>query len=170
MPQYGFESMVIVLYSYCKRIEQQALFAAKTIYSYLLHLFTFRPLSLAQIISSQKFIVNIITFLNSTCKSDSGLRAFSTSYRPPRGSDKIRASSGPSILPRPEDVISNEPEVFVYPSNFIDTPIHYIITWWAHIYLISISCSQRNRSNRVQIPRLYRIHCRCQNMVDISRN
>ncbi|XP_031631503.1 protein furry isoform X3 [Contarinia nasturtii] len=46
-----------------------------------------------------------------TCKSDSGLRAFSTNYRPPRGSDKIRALSGPSILPRPEDMISNEPEL-----------------------------------------------------------
>ncbi|XP_055686760.1 protein furry isoform X4 [Lutzomyia longipalpis] len=46
-----------------------------------------------------------------TCKSDSGLRSFSTGYRPPRGSDKIRAASGPSILPRPEDVITNEPEL-----------------------------------------------------------
>ncbi|GAB0086169.1 protein furry [Sergentomyia squamirostris] len=46
-----------------------------------------------------------------TCKSDSGLRSFSTGYRPPRGSDKIRAASGPSILPRPEDVIPNEPEL-----------------------------------------------------------
>lgn len=49
--------------------------------------------------------------LNRTCKSDSGLRAFSTNYRPPRGGDKIRALSGPSILPRPEDMISNEPEL-----------------------------------------------------------
>lgn len=48
---------------------------------------------------------------NRTCKSDSGLRAFSTNYRPPRGSDKIRALSGPSILPRPEDMINNEPEL-----------------------------------------------------------
>lgn len=46
-----------------------------------------------------------------TCKSDSGLRAFSTNYRPPRGSDKIRALSGPSIMPRPEDMLINEPEV-----------------------------------------------------------
>lgn len=29
---------------------------------------------------------------------------FSTGYHPPRGSDKIRAASGPSILPRPEDI------------------------------------------------------------------
>lgn len=48
---------------------------------------------------------------NRTCKSDSGLRAFSTNYRPPRGSDKIRALSGPSILPRPEDMINSEPEL-----------------------------------------------------------
>lgn len=46
-----------------------------------------------------------------TCKSDSGLRAFSTGYRPPRGVDKIRALSGPSILPRPEDMISTDQEL-----------------------------------------------------------
>lgn len=46
-----------------------------------------------------------------TCKSDSGLRAFSSNYRPPRGSEKTRAQSGPSILPRPEDVVNNEQEV-----------------------------------------------------------
>jgi hypothetical protein len=32
-------------------------------------------------------------------------------YRPPRGSDKIRTASGPSILPRHEDVIQNEMEL-----------------------------------------------------------
>lgn len=32
----------------------------------------------------------------------------SSAYRPPRGSDKIRTASGPSILPRHEDVIQNE--------------------------------------------------------------
>lgn len=52
-----------------------------------------------------------MSFICRTCKSDSGLRAFSTSYRPPRGSDKIRALSGPSILPRPEDMISNDQEL-----------------------------------------------------------
>ncbi|XP_037907815.1 protein furry isoform X6 [Hermetia illucens] len=46
-----------------------------------------------------------------TCKSDSGIRAFtSTGNRPPRGSDKIRAASGPSVLPRPEDIMANDPE------------------------------------------------------------
>lgn len=39
-----------------------------------------------------------------TCKSDSGLRMFTSNYHPPRGSDKIRAASGPSILPRPMDI------------------------------------------------------------------
>lgn len=49
----------------------------------------------------------------STCKSDSGIRAFTqaTNNRPPRGADKIRAASGPSILPRPEDILINDPEV-----------------------------------------------------------
>lgn len=42
------------------------------------------------------------------------MRSFSTNYRPPRGSDKIRASSGPTVLPRPEDMITNEPEVSYY--------------------------------------------------------
>lgn len=51
-----------------------------------------------------------------TCKSDSGLRAFSTSFRPPRGSDKIRALSGPSILPRPEDMLLSDPEVRARPT------------------------------------------------------
>ncbi|KAL9906690.1 microtubule binding protein furry isoform 3-T3 [Glossina fuscipes fuscipes] len=48
-----------------------------------------------------------------TCKSDSGIRAFtqSTNNRPPRGADKIRAASGPSILPRPEDILINDPEL-----------------------------------------------------------
>lgn len=35
----------------------------------------------------------------------------SSAYRPPRGSDKIRTASGPSILPRHEDIIQNELEV-----------------------------------------------------------
>ncbi|XP_055608943.1 protein furry isoform X4 [Uranotaenia lowii] len=48
-----------------------------------------------------------------TCKSDSALRAFaSSSYRPPRGSDKIRTASGPCVLPRHEDVmLMNESEM-----------------------------------------------------------
>ncbi|XP_054735462.1 protein furry-like [Anastrepha obliqua] len=48
-----------------------------------------------------------------TCKSDSGIRAFtqSTNNRPPRGADKIRAASGPSILPRPEDILINDAEL-----------------------------------------------------------
>ncbi|XP_037930850.1 protein furry isoform X3 [Teleopsis dalmanni] len=47
-----------------------------------------------------------------TCKSDSGIRAFTqTTSRPPRGADKIRAASGPSILPRPEDILINDPEL-----------------------------------------------------------
>lgn len=37
--------------------------------------------------------------------------ASSNSYRPPRGSDKIRTASGPSILPRHEDIIQNELEI-----------------------------------------------------------
>ncbi|CAO1322409.1 unnamed protein product [Diamesa hyperborea] len=46
---------------------------------------------------------------NGTCKSDSALRALSnSSYRPPRGSDKIRTASGPSVLPRHEDIVQNE--------------------------------------------------------------
>lgn len=53
----------------------------------------------------------------STCKSDSALSSSfkaltnSSVYRPPRGSDKIRTASGPSILPRHEDIIQNEMEV-----------------------------------------------------------
>ncbi|XP_017028103.1 protein furry isoform X2 [Drosophila kikkawai] len=61
-----------------------------------------------------------------TCKSDSGIRAYtqaaaaaaaaavtpgSSGSRPPRGADKIRAASGPSILPRPEDILINDPEL-----------------------------------------------------------
>ncbi|BFF97919.1 protein furry [Drosophila madeirensis] len=61
-----------------------------------------------------------------TCKSDSGIRAYtqaaaaaaaaavtpgSGGSRPPRGADKIRAASGPSILPRPEDILINDPEL-----------------------------------------------------------
>lgn len=37
--------------------------------------------------------------------------ASSNAYRPPRGSDKIRTASGPSILPRHEDIIQNELEI-----------------------------------------------------------
>lgn len=89
-----------------------------------------------------------LTFL-STCKSDSGLRSFSTGYRPPRGSDKIRAASGPSILPRPEDVIPNEPEVCVkfvlkHAKNLIVSSQemeHYL----AH-HLIFILYAKRNSS------------------------
>ncbi|XP_055625091.1 protein furry isoform X2 [Toxorhynchites rutilus septentrionalis] len=40
-----------------------------------------------------------------TCKSDSALRTFANSYRPPRGSDKIRTASGPCVLPRHEDMM-----------------------------------------------------------------
>ncbi|XP_017861895.1 PREDICTED: protein furry isoform X7 [Drosophila arizonae] len=61
-----------------------------------------------------------------TCKSDSGIRAYTQAAaaaaaaavtpitggsRPPRGADKIRAASGPSILPRPEDILINDPEL-----------------------------------------------------------
>ncbi|XP_036339967.1 protein furry-like isoform X2 [Rhagoletis pomonella] len=48
-----------------------------------------------------------------TCKSDSGIRAFTqaANNRPPRGADKIRAASGPSILPRPEDILINDAEL-----------------------------------------------------------
>lgn len=58
------------------------------------------------------FDLNLFSF-RSTCKSDSALRALanSTSYRPPRGNDKIRTASGPSILPRHEDIIQNELEI-----------------------------------------------------------
>ncbi|KAH8317880.1 hypothetical protein KR067_003813 [Drosophila pandora] len=59
-------------------------------------------------------------------QSDSGIRAYthaaaaaaaaavtpgSNGNRPPRGADKIRAASGPSILPRPEDILINDPEL-----------------------------------------------------------
>lgn len=53
-------------------------------------------------------------FSNRTCKSDSALRALvsGNAYRPPRGSDKIRTASGPSVLPlRHEDIIQNEAEI-----------------------------------------------------------
>ncbi|XP_030386037.1 protein furry isoform X4 [Scaptodrosophila lebanonensis] len=57
-----------------------------------------------------------------TCKSDSGIRAYTQAAitptsggglgsRPPRGADKIRAASGPSILPRPEDILINDPDL-----------------------------------------------------------
>ncbi|XP_058457794.1 protein furry isoform X3 [Malaya genurostris] len=47
-----------------------------------------------------------------TCKSDSALRAFANSYRPPRGSDKIRTASGPCVLPRHDDMmLMNETEM-----------------------------------------------------------
>ncbi|XP_058831172.1 protein furry isoform X5 [Topomyia yanbarensis] len=47
-----------------------------------------------------------------TCKSDSALRTFANSYRPPRGSDKIRTASGPCVLPRHEDMmLMNETEM-----------------------------------------------------------
>lgn len=49
-----------------------------------------------------------------TCKSDSALRALASNsaYRPPRGSDKIRTASGPSVLPlRHEDIIQNEADI-----------------------------------------------------------
>lgn len=52
-----------------------------------------------------------VIFSCSTCKSDSGLRSFSANYRPPRGSEKIRAASGPSVLPRPDDVLIKEHEL-----------------------------------------------------------
>lgn len=56
----------------------------------------------------------ILFLTNRTCKSDSALRALvsSNAYRPPRGSDKIRTASGPSVLPlRHEDIIQNEAEI-----------------------------------------------------------
>jgi hypothetical protein len=37
--------------------------------------------------------------------------ASSNAYRPPRGTDKIRTASGPSIMPRHEDIIQNELEI-----------------------------------------------------------
>ncbi|XP_055383655.1 protein furry isoform X2 [Condylostylus longicornis] len=46
-----------------------------------------------------------------TCKSDSGIRAFSQGTRPPRGCEKIRAASGPTILPRPEDILINDQDM-----------------------------------------------------------
>ncbi|XP_058065820.1 protein furry [Anopheles bellator] len=48
-----------------------------------------------------------------TCKSDSALRTFANSYRPPRGNDKIRTASGPCVMPRHEDVMvmMNEQEM-----------------------------------------------------------
>lgn len=64
----------------------------------------------------QQYLKKLLLFLilsficcNRTCKSDSALRALSnSSYRPPRGSDKIRTASGPSVLPRHEDIVQNE--------------------------------------------------------------
>lgn len=103
-------------------------------------------------------------FMFSTCKSDSGLRAFSQNYRPPRGSDKIRALSGPSILPRPEDVLNNETEVR---KTFL-----LICLFWINKTIFSFfnSFNQKNHSNFVQIHQLYHIHCRCQNMEAILRS
>ena len=68
--------------------------------------------------------------LCSTCKSDSALRALANSnaYRPPRGSDKIRTASGPSILPmRHEDIIQNELEIQseVHENNVQLRPEHH---------------------------------------------
>lgn len=57
-----------------------------------------------------ELIISFIYFFHSTCKSDSGLRSINSNFRPPRGSDKIRAASGPSVFPRSEDMIRNEPE------------------------------------------------------------
>lgn len=58
-------------------------------------------------------------FFHRTCKSDSALRALSSSYRPPRGSDKIRTASGPSVLPRHEDLSQTEPEINIQPEETI---------------------------------------------------
>lgn len=71
-------------------------------------------------------LTGFLLHLFSTCKSDSGIRAYTQAAaaaaaaavtpitggsRPPRGADKIRAASGPSILPRPEDILINDPEL-----------------------------------------------------------
>lgn len=77
---------------------------------------------------------------NRTCKSDSGLRAFSTNYRPPRGSDKIRALSGPSILPRQEDMLNNETEVSLIRDRWI---YHYYMFMNDSVF-ISIASAGRD--------------------------
>lgn len=54
----------------------------------------------------------LFLYVYRTCKSDSALRSFASGYRPPRGSDKIRTASGPSVFPRHEDInIQNDSEV-----------------------------------------------------------
>lgn len=65
------------------------------------------------------FIIFLIQISNRTCKSDSALRALASSYRPPRGSDKIRTASGPSVLPRHEDLLQNEPDITIQPEEMI---------------------------------------------------
>lgn len=47
------------------------------------------------------------------------MRALANSYRPPRGSDKIRTASGPSVLPRHEDLLQNEPDISIQPEEMI---------------------------------------------------
>lgn len=147
------------------------LFTAKNKFS-ITSFFPSRTLLFVRINLSKFLFCKTSSSIDSTCKSDSGLRAFSTNYRPPRGSDKIRASSGPSILPRPEDVINNEPEVvFNFPFRFLRIISIICINFtWTFVVPVSGSCRQKNRLSHVQIHRLYRIHCQCQNMVDILRN
>lgn len=76
------------------------------------------------------FLHIYFSFLNKhrTCKSDSALRALVNSnvYRPPRGSDKIRTASGPSVLPRHEDVIQNEVEIQSTENNVQLRSEHYV--------------------------------------------
>lgn len=59
------------------------------------------------------FLTNLSFLFHRTCKSDSALRALANNnaYRPPRGADKIRTASGPSIFPRHEDIIQNELDI-----------------------------------------------------------
>lgn len=74
-----------------------------------------RKLKYLLLIESKLHFCLLFLFISHrTCKSDSALRALvnSNAYRPPRGSDKIRTASGPSVLPlRHEDIIQNEADI-----------------------------------------------------------
>lgn len=87
-----------------------------------------QSLSISLTITPNHASCNLIHFR--TCKSDSALRSFANNYRPPRGGDKIRAASGPSILPRPEDVVITEPEVIHFLRNFPSTLIFFFFFFY----------------------------------------
>lgn len=108
-----------------------------------------------------------------TCKSDSGLRAFSTNFRPPRGSDKIRALSGPSILPRPEDMLLNDPEVRTIRTQCLigriccRTPFAFRLIRRRFIFHMNSYGLKKHSSYVILILQLCRTRCRCPSMAVI---